>query len=284
MLSRGFTTVRDTGGATKFLASAIEENLLTGPRLFQCGKALSQTGGHGDFSPGTSGGDGVGCCGGHVQSLGRTADGVPMILKATREELKQGADFIKVMLGGGVASETDGIETVQYSSEEIRAITSTAWQMGKKMVSYRTAPERLLHHIADRLRVSRVGHGTRIYRRSDRTCGLKRGERDRAWEFTGSADSEDVRPTLPTPLRHTSKPLMSRRMAEKGIYLTPTLSCYGIMVRKPFEDFLPPSGQVKNRQVMAEGLNALKVGDIANVLSQQHLLMSILYRWPRKRE
>ena len=48
-------------------------------------------------------------------------------------------------------------------------------------------------------------------------------------------------------------------MAAKGIYLIPTLSCYGIMVRKPFENFLPPSGQVKNRQVMEQGLPAIKV-------------------------
>lgn len=127
--------MRDTGGASKHIANAISEGLVLGPRLFQCGKAISQTGGHGDFGPGESGGDGVGCCSGHVQSLGRTADGVPACLKATREELKQGADFIKIMVGGGVVSETDAIETVQYSADEISAITSTAWQMGKKMVS-----------------------------------------------------------------------------------------------------------------------------------------------------
>ncbi len=137
MLHRGFTTVRDTGGATKFLSDSLKEGLIEGPRLFQCGKALSQTGGHGDFMPGLSGGDGSSssCCGGHSLSLGRTADGVPAVLKATREELKAGADFIKIMLGGGVASESDGIETVQYTEEEVRAVTKTAWQMGKKMVS-----------------------------------------------------------------------------------------------------------------------------------------------------
>ena len=43
MLARGFTTVRDTGGANAFLAEAIEEWLIPGPRLIQCGKALSQT-------------------------------------------------------------------------------------------------------------------------------------------------------------------------------------------------------------------------------------------------
>ena len=166
MLSRGFTTVRDTGGATKFIATCLSENLIIGPRLFQCGKAISQTGGHGDFgSPALSGGDGVGCCGGHVQSLGRTADGVPMVLKATREELKQGADFIKIMVGGGVASETDGIETVQYTAEEVRAVTTTAWQMGKKMVCVpvlgaTTWSRRLLNR-------SSLGNGTCLYGRSD---------------------------------------------------------------------------------------------------------------------
>lgn len=139
MLHRGFTTVRDTGGASKFLADALKEQLIEGPRLFQCGKALSQTGGHADYVPvGQPGMEGAStCCGGHgaAISLGRVVDGVPGCLKATREELKAGADFIKIMMGGGVSSEYDPIEAIQYSPEEVRAITSTAWQMGKKMVS-----------------------------------------------------------------------------------------------------------------------------------------------------
>jgi imidazolonepropionase-like amidohydrolase len=139
MLHRGFTTVRDTGGASKFLADALKEQLIEGPRLFQCGKALSQTGGHADYVPvGQPGMEGAStCCGGHgaAISLGRVVDGVPACLKATREELKAGADFIKIMMGGGVSSEYDPIEAIQYSPEEVRAITSTAWQMGKKMVS-----------------------------------------------------------------------------------------------------------------------------------------------------
>jgi hypothetical protein len=48
-------------------------------------------------------------------------------------------------------------------------------------------------------------------------------------------------------------------MAQKKIYLTPTLSCYGIMARPPFEDFLTPEGYEKNREVMKQGLNALKM-------------------------
>ena len=54
-------------------------------------------------------------------------------------------------------------------------------------------------------------------------------------------------------------------MAEKGIFLTPTLACYGIMVRPPFEDFLPPDGKAKNEQVMVKGLDALTVADDAGV-------------------
>ena len=51
MLRRGFTTVRDAGGADWGLAQAVERGLIRGPRLFFSGRVLSQTGGHGDFSP-----------------------------------------------------------------------------------------------------------------------------------------------------------------------------------------------------------------------------------------
>ncbi|KAI0653519.1 hypothetical protein C8Q70DRAFT_1035305 [Cubamyces menziesii] len=216
MLMRGFTTVRDTGGASKALATAISEGLITGPRLIQCGKALSQTGGHADFGP-TKSGD-SGCCGGHSQSLGRTCDGVPQVLKATREELKGGADFIKVMCGGGVASPTDAIETVQFTAEEIRAVTTTCTQMGNK---HTTA-----HAYTDASVLHAIQNGVR---------GIEHG----------NLVSRDT----------------AKLMAEKGIFLTPTLACYGIMVRPPFEDFLPPEGKVKNEQVMARGLDALKIAD-----------------------
>ena len=51
MLMRGFTTVRDAGGADWGMAAAVEQGLIEGPRLFFSGKALSQTGGHGDQRP-----------------------------------------------------------------------------------------------------------------------------------------------------------------------------------------------------------------------------------------
>ncbi|TBU40168.1 hypothetical protein BD309DRAFT_1003253 [Dichomitus squalens] len=208
MLLRGFTTVRDTGGASRALAEAIAEGLILGPRLVQCGKALSQTGGHADFGPS---GSSSGCCAGHSQSLGRTA-----------YELKGGADFIKVMCGGGVASPTDAIESVQFTAEEIQAITTTCKQMGNKHTTAHAYTDASVCHAIDN-GVKGIEHGNLISRET------------------------------------------AQLMAEKGIFLTPTLSCYGIMVRPPFEDFLPPDGKLKNEQVMSRGLDALKIADEVGV-------------------
>ncbi|KAJ9118169.1 hypothetical protein QFC22_004073 [Naganishia vaughanmartiniae] len=54
---------------------------------------------------------------------------------------------IKIMVGGGVASETDAIETVQYSAEEIRAITSTCKQMGKVSTAHAYTIEAIRHAV-----------------------------------------------------------------------------------------------------------------------------------------
>ncbi|MDI2027077.1 amidohydrolase family protein [Saccharopolyspora sp. TS4A08] len=123
MLDRGFTTVRDASGADFGLADAQAEGLLRGPRLAFCGKALSQTGGHGDSRPrGTRLHDGHQCCAG----LGRIADGVDAVRAAARDELRKGAHHIKVMAGGGVASPTDRIDSTQYSMDELQAIVQEA--------------------------------------------------------------------------------------------------------------------------------------------------------------
>jgi hypothetical protein len=54
-------------------------------------------------------------------------------------------------------------------------------------------------------------------------------------------------------------------MADKGIFLTPTLAIHDIVVRPPFEDFLPPSGKAKNLQVMERGLQTLKMAEEVGV-------------------
>ncbi|GAA1661366.1 amidohydrolase family protein [Fodinicola feengrottensis] len=120
MLDRGFTTVRDVAGADFGLADAQSEGLIRGPRLIFGGRALSQTGGHGD---GRTRGDNALPCG---AGLSRIADGVDAIRAAARDELRKGAHHLKVMGSGGVASPTDRIDSTQYSMDELHAVVAEA--------------------------------------------------------------------------------------------------------------------------------------------------------------
>ncbi len=126
-LDQGFTTVRDAGGADAGFREAQRQGLIPGPRMFICGCALSQTGGHGDFrlptevrSP-SQDWAGVGT---------RVCDGVDEVRRGAREQLRKGADFIKVMGGGGCMSPSDEIDTSQYSPDELRAIVFEAEAVG----------------------------------------------------------------------------------------------------------------------------------------------------------
>ena len=123
MLMRGFTTVRDGGGADWGLAKAVDEGLIAGPRIFFCGHALSQTGGHGDMR--SSGDDGIGYSW-LTPGLGWVCDGLSELRRACREEVRRGAHHIKLMVSGGVASPTDRIDSTQFSEEEIRAAVEEA--------------------------------------------------------------------------------------------------------------------------------------------------------------
>ncbi|MBY0337417.1 MAG: amidohydrolase family protein [Acetobacteraceae bacterium] len=125
MLMRGFTTIRDLGGATLGLRLAWEEGLYAGPRLVLCGKALSQTGGHSDFR-GRHDTRGFDFFAARLGSLGRVADGVDEVRRACREEIKAGADYIKLMANGGVASPVDPIAFLGFSEEELRAAVEEA--------------------------------------------------------------------------------------------------------------------------------------------------------------
>lgn len=128
MLMRGFTTVRDTGGADFGLAQAVDEGFILGPRLLFCGNALSQTGGHGDMrEAGENFEPCVGCAG---WTLGRVCDGVPAVRYACRDEIRKGASHIKIMASGGIVSPTDRISSTQFSSEEICAAVQEAEAAG----------------------------------------------------------------------------------------------------------------------------------------------------------
>ncbi len=124
-LACGFTTVRDVGGGNYSLYRALADGLLEGPRYFYSGKALSMSGGHGDMRPleeRVRYAPMCACASPLANAFATIADGVPEVLKAVREELRQGAHCIKIMGSGGVASPTDPIWMNQYREDEIRAI------------------------------------------------------------------------------------------------------------------------------------------------------------------
>ena len=125
MLRRGFTTVRDAAGADHGLRSAVERGLFEGPRLFIAGQPISQTGGHADMRPqGVRGPLYCACAG--LGIVGAIADGVGEVRRAVREQVRQGANHIKIMAGGGVSSPTDPIDGTQFSMEELRAAVEEA--------------------------------------------------------------------------------------------------------------------------------------------------------------
>ena len=128
LLERGFTTVRDAGGADHGLVRAIEEGLVDGPRLVISGKALSQTGGHGDTRPRSD--DREMIFSARVGAISRLVDGVEGVRRAAREEIKAGARFVKIMANGGVASPNDPIHALGFSRDEIRAAVEEAGNAG----------------------------------------------------------------------------------------------------------------------------------------------------------
>ncbi len=125
MLMSGFTTVRDAGGADFGHKRAVELGYFTGPRLFVAGRAISQTGGHGDARSPADTREPCACV--HLTAgIGRIADGVPEVRRAVRDEIRLGADQIKIMAGGGVSSQSDPIDSLQYSMEELVAAVDEA--------------------------------------------------------------------------------------------------------------------------------------------------------------
>ena len=125
MLMRGFTTLRDAAGADLGHKEAVEKGYFLGPRLFVAGKSISQTGGHGDHRVRADQSEPCACV--HLgPGIGRVADGISEVRKAVRDEIRLGADQIKMMASGGIASASDPIDQLQYSTEEMEAIVDEA--------------------------------------------------------------------------------------------------------------------------------------------------------------
>lgn len=120
ILSHGTTTVRDIGGEKYIemsLRSAIQAGYIKGPRMRTSGRVIAMTGGHAHF-------------------IAREADGPEEVRKAAREQIKAGADTVKLMATGGSATPGQDIMASQFTVEEIKAAVDAAHAMGRTVAAH----------------------------------------------------------------------------------------------------------------------------------------------------
>ena len=161
MLLRGFTSVRDAGGLVYGLKTSIDSGYTDGPRIFPSHAYLSQTCGHGDLR--TNRAEGRTTLGSYPSpaiNVGGTliCDGVPEVMRATREQLYLGASQIKLMAGGGLSSMLDHLYTVQFTEEEMKAAVQCAADFGTYVMAHLYTPEAMQR--AARAGIKSFEHGT----------------------------------------------------------------------------------------------------------------------------
>lgn len=190
MLMRGFTSGRDVGGNSFGLKRAIDEGYVAGPRIWPAGATISQTSGHGDFRlshdlPRASG-DPL-----HFsERLGFTAvaDGTDEVLRRVREQLMQGASQIKLMAGGGVASDYDPLDVSQFTEAEIRAAVEAAEDWGTYVTVHAYTPKAIQKAI--RAGVKCIEHGNLV----DEATARIMAEKGIWWSLQPFLDDEDAIP------------------------------------------------------------------------------------------
>lgn len=129
-LEAGFTTVRNVGAggySDVALRDAINAGDVPGPRMLVSGPAMGITGGHCD--------DNLLAPQFHAMELG-VADGVDAVRHKVRENIKYGADLIKICATGGVMSKGDDPNASQYTREEMKAIVEEAHRLGRKVAAH----------------------------------------------------------------------------------------------------------------------------------------------------
>lgn len=159
MLDRGFTTVRDAGGADYALAEATRSGVIDGPRIFPSGRALSQTGGHGDFRERSDVIEPCACTP-KIGAIARVVDGVDAMRLAVREEIQKGATQIKIMASGGVASPNDPVHFLGYSEDEIRAAVAEAANAGTYVMAHAYSSRAIARAV--RCGVRSIEHGNLV--------------------------------------------------------------------------------------------------------------------------
>ncbi len=140
-LQGGVTTVRDVGGPhgiTIALAQAVADGRIAGSRILAAGSPVAQTGGH-------------------VFTMAREADGIGEVCKAVREQIKTGADFIKLMCSGGAYTKGESIHATQLTPAEIRAAVDEA-HAAERRVAAHALPERAIQNCLE-AGVDTIEHG-----------------------------------------------------------------------------------------------------------------------------
>ncbi len=153
-LAAGFTTVRNVaadGYSDVALRDAINAGDVPGPRMLVSGPALGITGGHCDNNllpyEYHAVGDGV-------------ADGIAAVQHKVRENIKYGADLIKICATGGVLSKGDDPQASQYTLEEMKAIVADAHRLGRKVAAHAHGAQGILW--ASEAGVDSIEHGSYI--------------------------------------------------------------------------------------------------------------------------
>ena len=157
-LRRGFTTVRDVGGGDHGTWLAAEQGLFPSPRFFFCGRAFSQTGGHGDGRAPHEAHDLCGCAPTGV--LSDLIDGVDGLRKAAREALRQGAHHLKIFMSGGISTPSDPIWYLQFSDDEIMAVVDEAARRGCYVAAHAYTADSIARAVA--FGVRSIEHGNLI--------------------------------------------------------------------------------------------------------------------------
>jgi imidazolonepropionase-like amidohydrolase len=217
IFDRGFTSVRDVAGGDFGIKQAVSQGLIPGPRLFIGGAALSMTGGHGDHRRLTEPVVPCACSGGQnaLTVMTNVVDGVTEVRRAARNELRKGADHIKMLVSGGVGSPYDPLHGRQFSEEEVRAAVDEAAAWDKYVAAH-----------------SYTSRSTQFAVR----CGV------RTIEHGNLIDEETA-----------------RLMAEKDVFMVPTLVAYAETARRGKELGLSDVIMEKLRIVNEGGIRMLEI-------------------------
>jgi imidazolonepropionase-like amidohydrolase len=162
MLRMGITTVRDVGAFGDYLLharQAVRLGAIEGPRILACGRIISAT------SPG----------GRHFSGMYREADGPDEMRKATREQFRRGADFIKVMTTGARSCELENSSPAQITRDEIATVVDEAHRMGYRVAAHCEGLDGTALAIDEG--VDTIEHGLELHRAPDLLDELARSER-----------------------------------------------------------------------------------------------------------